>query len=243
MPASFAGLVIAISLQCPEGRAQGPEKLPPADRPAAGSAETALFQRVETTGASSAASALHRDELRRLYRPGGHAPVWLGPDGRPGDNAAAALGLLRRAADEGLDPAHYRAASLADRGAALAAADPPLQQSAAIWDVDLSLAVLRYLRELHLGRVDPGALGFRVSPARHAEHDFAELLRTALLVQRLPQLAVELVPPMAQYRGLRDQLAHYRGLAADPDLAALPETETLRPGQVYSGLQALRTRL
>jgi murein L,D-transpeptidase YcbB/YkuD len=59
-----------------------------------------------------------------------------------------------------------------------------------------------------------------MTPAHH--HDFATLLRTALVDHRVPELAVELTPPFELYRGLRTLLARYRDLAADSLFQMVP---------------------
>jgi murein L,D-transpeptidase YcbB/YkuD len=238
----IAGFVVCLS--CHLAWAQAPEvRQLPARQVAGGWVEGALSERTEAAGRSRARTPLQRAELQRLYRAGGHAPLWVDPDGRPGHGAKQALAILAGAAHEGLNPSDYGTASLAARADRLAAAAAAEPQSTVDWDVDLSLAVLRYLRELHFGRVDPRTLGFRVSPVRTTEHDFAELLRTALAEQQLLRLAADMAPPMEQYRQLRMQLAHYRGLASAANLAPLPTTGTVRPGDDYAGARALHDRL
>jgi murein L,D-transpeptidase YcbB/YkuD len=103
--------------------------------------------------------------------------------------------------------------------------------------------MLRYMRHLHMGRVDPQTIGFRLDvPAD--QHDFVMLLRSAINEQRIPEMAAQLTPPVAEYRLLRNMLARYRSLATDRDLEpALSLAETLRPGDAYDGLDILYRRL
>ncbi len=143
--------------------------------------------------------------------------------------AGEARALLDRAAEQGLDAADYRV-------------DP----AAADAEAALQSAVLRYLRHLHQGRVTPKDLGFRVVTAPVPEGGIAQ--RLALLTDgaQLRALAEELTPPLAQYRQLRQALAHYRDLAAGPAFAALPalgKSGKIQPGQAYEGAAALRERL
>ncbi|WKB55522.1 L,D-transpeptidase family protein [Eleftheria terrae] len=178
----------------------------PAPPPVTGTAavEPAPVQWLARASASLRASAIEQDELLRLYRAGGHAMRWLDGQGRPSANATAALALIEHAAAEGLEPDDYRPEVLAGK---------PLADAPEEWDVALSLGMLRYLRQLHFGRVDPRTLGFRL-PAREHEHDFAAGLDEALRQEQLPAAAQALVPPLAQYRGLRDALQRYRAVAA-----------------------------
>ena len=135
-----------------------------------------------------------------------------------------ALEILARAAEEGLDPADYRVTA-SDGEAALEA------------------ATLRYLRDLHHGRVTPKELGFRVGPVEAADHDIAQRLREAAAAGSVQTLVNQLTPPLAQYRQLRETLARYRIIAAGPAFAPLPKTVPVRPGDAYEGSAALRQRL
>ena len=116
-------------------------------------------------------------ELRRLYEARRWAPLWLDAAGRPTRPARDALALLADAAADGLDPRDYRAAELSAAAAALPAAAGDAGAAVA-FDAALSRAVLRWLRELRSGRIDPRSIGFRVPP-RSREHDWACLLYTS----------------------------------------------------------------
>ena len=186
---------------------------------------------------------MEQAELKALYQTGGYSPLWVDATGRPNGSARDALALLDGAADEGLDPADYRQGPLDGLAALLETASPLLPRDLASFDEALSSGMLRYLRHLHMGRVDPRAIGFRLSvPADH--HDFAALLRSALADHRVTEAAADLTPPLAQYRALRIMLTRYRSLAADVTLESLPPTAVAgRPGEPYTGLGALYRRL
>src|SRR6516225_11792862 len=92
-------------------------------------------------------------------------------------------------------------------------------QDLARFDVAVSAGMLRYLRDLHMGRIDPRTIGFRLDALRD-RHDFAAMLRSAVAKQRVRNLMADLRPPLAQYRLLRAMLPRYRSLAADPTLVA-----------------------
>ena len=188
-----------------------------------------------------AVSPAERGDLRALYRPGTDAPLWVDAAGRPNDRAREALALLDHVADDGLDPADFRVGEL--DGMASALDGHPSAAGVAEFDVTLSLGMLRYLRQLHLGRVDPRTLGFRI-PAPTERHDFPAMLRSALANGTLAEVAARLSPPFDQYRALRRMLARYQSLAEDATLPALPPpTVVLRPGGRYANLGALSRRL
>ena len=180
-----------------------------------------------------------REQLAAVYNAGAFAPLWVDVSGRPNRDARDAVHLLNRAANEGLDPADYRAALLDRLAGSLTATPTPRVFDIAIFDVSLSANTLRYLRQLHTGRVDPRAIGFRMTVPPD-DHDFAALLRSALATHRLNEAAGELTPPLALYRALRSMLTRYRSLAADPTLENPPLTASaVRPGQPYAGLGTL----
>jgi murein L,D-transpeptidase YcbB/YkuD len=66
------------------------------------------------------------------------------------------------------------------------------------------------MRHLHLGRVDPRALGFHLDH-RIEPHDFAGMLQAAVSEGALDRMIAGLRPPLVQYRGFRDALKQYRG--------------------------------
>ncbi len=152
-------------------------------------------------------------------------PLWLDTAGHPTRNARDALNVLSHAADEGLDPADYR----------IPAPDNPSE-----FDAALTAAMQRYLRHLHMGRIDPAAIGFHLDAPRD-HHDFAEYLRTAVSNERVAAAAADLRPPIAQYGLLRDALARYRALAADSSLTTpIQLPPVLRPGDDCASIAALR---
>ncbi len=182
-------------------------------------------------------------QLAALYSVRDFGPLWVDASGHPNRDARDALALLSGAATEGLDPVDYGAAILEHSSSALDATQAPPVADIASFDAGLSANTLLYLRQLHTGRVDPRAIGFRMTvPAD--DHDFAAVLRSALSNHRITETSTELTPPLALYRGLRSMLARYRSLAAaetseEPFQTAAP----LKPGQPYAGIDALHRRL
>ena len=180
-----------------------------------------------------------RSELAALYDAVDFRPLWVDGTGHPSADAHEALGLLSGAATEALDPADYEATALEGEAEVLHNVLSPTAAGAASFDTRLSEAMLRYLKHLHNGRVDPRAIGFRMTAPRD-EHDYADLLRSAVAGHRVQHLATELTPPLVLYRNLREMLRRYRDLAAVSTLARVRVPErTVRPGDSAADLGPL----
>ena len=195
------------------------------------------------TAASGPITPKERAQLTALYDAGSFAPLWVDADGDPTRDARAALAVIVHAAEEGLEPSDYRGGAVQDLATALAGATTRQAADIAQFDVGLSASTLRYFRHVHIGRVDPRSIGFRMT-APADEHDFGALLRSALAEHRLAETAASLTPPLALYHGLRATLAQYRALAADPALGLSTSfVASVKPGEPYIGVMALRRLL
>ena len=159
------------------------------------------------------------------------APVWTTADGGWTGVAQRVIERLRQSDREGLDPAVYLPVS----------AEPPAT-ARADRETALTVAVLRYMHDLHLGRIDPRGLGLDLA-AWAEPHDFAAVLREGLASGRLDEALDGLAPPFPVYRALIDQLARYRALAAARWPALPSPGVSVKPGHSYAGLAALRARL
>jgi murein L,D-transpeptidase YcbB/YkuD len=187
-----------------------------------------------------------------------HMPPWAALlDGdRPSPTAVTAVGLLADAASHGLLPSDYAAAALQT---ALAAGQQGAWTAAQADDFAqrLHASLLRWLRHLHLGRVDPRRVHANFEPPQRRSADLPALLQAALAQapsSALPALAERVAPPLPLYGQLRQALAAYRGLAGHAAwaeaLPALPvvavpggRVPKLEPGQPWPGLARLADRL
>lgn len=165
---------------------------------------------------------------------------------RPSAQASAAVALLADAASHGLDPRDYGVAALR-RAVEQSSAVPPLPAAADRLQQSLTRAMLRYLSDLHVGRVPPASA--RRGPAAF---DPAAALRAALALQDLSQAVRQAEPALPQYGRLREALARYRALDGHAAWAqrwpTLPlptgkRVRALEPGMAWDGLPALEARL
>ena len=183
-----------------------------------------------------------RQALARLYAPGRGEPLWVRPSGSLTADADDALSLIAAAPADGLDPADYRLATLTAQAVALERARPPDPERIADADLTLSAGVLRYFQHLHLGRIDPRAIGVRLIVEPEG-HDFVQLLHAALATHSLRATAARLAPPLPQYAALRRELARYRAIGEVPLDPMAGGVRAVRPGDSYPAAAALRRRL
>jgi murein L,D-transpeptidase YcbB/YkuD len=164
-------------------------------------------------------------------------PLWS-EGGRPNPLATRAVALLRAAADHGLLPSDYDAPDLERATAALLAAPSPPAADVARFEVGLGAALLRYLEDVHGGRVDPRSVGIDFHAGEG--HRAADLLARALARGDLAGAVAEAEPAFAQYGRLKAALSRYRGLAADAALQPVPAVKRVEPGATgYAGLGVL----
>lgn len=172
-----------------------------------------------------------RGWLERFYAPRAYAPAW------DAEQSKAALALLHDAGADGLDPRSYDAAEL-QRERAGANTDP------AGFDAALTGAMLRYLADLHLGRV-PSDYHSGLPDPRVRQYDPVERLRAALAAGDVAGAVKAAQPDFPLYARVKATLAHYRSLASEAHapLPPLPAAGKLTAGMHYRGAKALHARL
>ena len=182
-------------------------------------------------------SAAERQALQELYGQDDVVPLWSDKGALTADGSDM-LALLRGAARHGLDPSDYLLGPVGASGANV----PPQEPGRSEYDVALSLGVLRYMRHVHLGRVDPRAVGLRIDTWSEP-HAFPALLREAIAAHGVASTVNSLAPPFALYGQLVDALARYRAIAARSDPEVPTFAATVRPGEPYPGAHALGVHL
>jgi len=179
-----------------------------------------------------------RNELKQFYDPAMYAPAWFN-EGLPDKKAYQAMDLLADAETEGLDPADYDVPWLQSRLAAAAKTPMPEAERAEI-DTALTLALFRYLTDLHSGKINPRDLGWALEVTPKHNYNVARVLREAIARDALAAMVAGVEPRLPLYRRLKATLVAYRRLAQDTSLQSVPAIKTkLVPGQPYEGAAAL----
>ena len=179
-----------------------------------------------------------QDSTRRLYDAANFRPLWLRSD-KPTSQAAEILRALSEADRRGLSPEDYDAARLREEAARFDAATAPAAGDAAAFDTALTVCVLRYISDAHLGRVPPRAGGFALE--REARPFDPVAFVSQLPATEAPaRLLATLDPQFALFGPLITALAHWRDLAARTDFPQVPHLPKLHPGESHAGVARLR---
>lgn len=183
----------------------------------------------------------YRTHLNNFYRPTGYQPAWI-RDGKPTAQALELIRILSDADQKGLHAEDYDASRWAGREAALDASPAPADT--ARFDVALTVAVMRYVSDLHIGRINPQHVGFEFDVS-HKKLNLPGFIREELVngSDLGPQLdAVE--PPFPSYQRLRTALQHYRELQSrNGDGEKVLDVGNVSPGGSYAGVAGLAARL
>ena len=180
--------------------------------------------------------------LRSIYVERANAPLWS-RDGHATAQAQALVRELQRADSYGLQREDYAGdaiAQLAEKPTGTGAAETGYW---ARFDVQLSGAALRFMSDLHYGRVKPEAAGFNLQEMRQPL-DLGASLTALASATDVGQGIGAIEPPFHHYAILKSALAKYLDLVQRPELKQLPAIAgSLKPGDAYAGAPALRRLL
>jgi len=180
------------------------------------------------------------EHVRNFYQPGGYAPAWI-RDGQATPQARAIIEILRQADSQGLYPEDYDSSRWAER---LARAQRPHEaRDSAIFDAALTVCLMRYISDCHIGKINPEHFKFGLS-VEAKKYDLPAFLRERLVNGRdIKAELAQIGPPFAGYKRTLEALQHYLQLARQDDGEKLPVPgKPIAAGSLYDGVPRL-TRL
>jgi L,D-transpeptidase YcbB len=180
----------------------------------------------------------YKTEVAKLYETNSYSLLWI-QNGRVRPQGLAVVELLQNANSKGLDPEDYDGSRW--QGRLLNLKQKPSEQDWTSFDTALTVSLMRYIRAIHCGRVNPKEFKFQLD-MQGKQLPLAEFIQTHVVNAVDPAAEIEaLEPPFLGYRKLLALLPIYEGYAKQQgDGPSLPTiTKTLRPGQPYSGLPRL----
>lgn len=179
------------------------------------------------------------DDLESLYKMSDHQLLWLG-NNNSATNINAALDLLSNAAIHGLNAKNYDTETLRQKLESALKLKPDSYKELALYDTALSISLLRFLHDLHYGRVNPQGINFNLKLREKKLIDLSLLVKNSLTQNTLTELPLSVEPKLKQYQKLKQALANYRELAANAVPFKLVIQETLRPGESHPQIAELR---
>ena len=97
----------------------------------------------------------YRDDVKKFYDAGGNSLAWI-QNGKASPQAVSMILLFQQAASKGLNPEDYDASRWDARLAKLQPTAPkPSDTDLAHIDLALTVSAMRYISDLHIGRVNP----------------------------------------------------------------------------------------
>lgn len=179
----------------------------------------------------------YRHHLRNYYGAGGYELAWI-RDGKPTPQAYVVIALLQAADTKGISAADYDGPRWGERLTRIegGATDEELAR----FDLALTVATMRYISDLHIGRINPRNVKFDLD-IESKKYYLPSLLREVKGSAAPAWVLSSVEPPHPEYRRLRDALVRYKTLAAD-DHPRL-ESASVKPGETYRGLRKLAERL
>ncbi|MEQ1530815.1 MAG: L,D-transpeptidase family protein [Methylococcales bacterium] len=182
------------------------------------------------------------EDVDNLYKLHNQQLVWLGNE-HAEKHINDALALLNNASAEGLEPARYDSAALQQRLKSALALPADAYKELALYDTALSVSVVRYLHDLHYGRVNPQGMSFNLKLRQKKLLDIPALIKDSVAQDSLAQLAVAAEPKLRQYQKLKTALVQYRELANQFNALNLVIDKSVKPGNELPQSEALRELL
>ncbi|BCG65596.1 MAG: L,D-transpeptidase YcbB [Methyloprofundus sp.] len=177
-----------------------------------------------------------RHSLQSLYQLNLNQLLWFNTD-HPINSINQLLALFSQAPTHGLNSSDYATELLTKHWHTLQQSTPSFYEFA-VFDNALSLSLLRYLHDLHYGRVDPQQLGFHLPYKKTSS--FSRLIFNAVQTNSLNALIADNEPKLIPYQQLKVALAKYRRL--NQHFIKQPFfhfEQSLRPGDWSTQINAL----
>lgn len=182
--------------------------------------------------------------VTKFYESGSYETAWT--DGSvPTVQALEVIKALQGAASKGLDPEDYDASRWAGRIAAMTNATPAdVNNAVAQFDLALTVSVMRYVSDTHIGKVNPQHFDFGIDVAQK-KYDLPLFLSEKLVSASDVQAALDAAePPFLAYQRTKIALQKYLQFAKNPAGPPLPAVEKpIAVGGAYSAIPQLTAEL
>jgi L,D-transpeptidase YcbB len=185
----------------------------------------------------------YSQHVQKFYGLNGDALWWV-KGMEPTAQARQAIAVLQQADQKGLYAEDYDGPRWSDRLAKLKpGARQPAEADALKFDLALTVCVMRYVSDLHIGKVNPKHFAFALDEESR-KYDLAEFVKDHVANgSDVGGALAQVEPPYPGYRRTIQALRAYTELAGKDDGEQLPATKKpVAPGDAYPGVPRL-TRL
>jgi L,D-transpeptidase YcbB len=182
----------------------------------------------------------YRLHFQHAYETSNFAPLWLNGN-QPTPQATAIIALLQNSVHKGLNPDDYDATRWQSRVDGLKSAN---DVALAEFDAALTVGLMRYISDLHIGRVNPTHFNFGID-IETKKYDMPQFVTQDVQHAVDVQAVLDQVEPTYDgYKRTGVALQHYLELEAKGDGPPVPDvTKTLGVGDAYPGTAQLAARL
>ena len=229
------------------------ESSPPQSQPSASAPVSAADAAAISARLHQIADAGHLDDLhwpnfsdyrlhfQHVYDASNFNPVWLNGT-QPTPQALIFIQALEASKQKGLNPDDYDASRWTARLAALKSSPTP--DTLARFDAALTVGAMRYISDLHIGRVNPKHFDFGID-IEQKKYDLPQFVTQDVIhATDLPAVLAGVEPPYKGYKRTEAALQHYLVLAAQGDGPQLPVPQkSISPGDPYPQAAQLAQRL
>ncbi|MDD1613393.1 MAG: hypothetical protein LUP98_01900, partial [Methylococcaceae bacterium] len=144
-------------------------------------------------------------DLEALYKITDYQLLWLS-NASAEKNILQVLDLLDSASANGLNAVNYDTQMLRQKlPSALRIASDNYKQLA-LYDTAISLSLLRFLHDLHYGRVNPQGINYKLKLSERKLIDLPALIKESLARGTIKQLPLLVEPKLRQYQKLKSAL-------------------------------------
>ena len=182
----------------------------------------------------------YEKHVQKFYESYSYSLPWV-KGMEPTPQARQAIAVLLQADQKGLSAEDYDGSRWASRLAKLKpAVAKPTEADAVNFDLALTVSVMRYVSDLHIGKVNPKHFdfGLDVEEKKYDLHEFLE--GNVLNASDVSEVLQQVEPPYPGYKRTIQALQTYLQLAKKSDGAPLPAIQkTISPGDSYPGVPQL----
>lgn len=179
------------------------------------------------------------EDLDTLYKHANYQLLWLG-NSNSAKNTTDVLDLLANASNHGLIPENYDVNALREKYHHAFELTSSSYNELALYDTAVSIALLRFLHDIHYGRVNPQGINFNLQLRDKKVIDLPALIKDSLTLNTISQLPLLVEPKLHQYQKLKVALTAYRILAEKAPQFQINLKGKLRPGEHHPQLAELR---